>query len=129
MKRTLWFAGVLALAVGAGEAHAFCGFYVAAATGDLYNDSSQVVITRDGDRTILSMFNNYRGDPKEFALVVPVPPGIKKQDVKTIRPELFAHLDQWSAPRLVEYWEQDPCAPPVVYEEDEKDDGDSAAES
>jgi len=108
MRKTLGATLVL-LAAGAGAAQAFCGFYVAAATGELYNDSSKVIIARDGKRTTLSMFNNYRGDPKEFALVVPVPPGIKKQDVKVIDAKLFAHLDQWSAPRLVEYWERDPC--------------------
>src|SRR4029079_3107230 len=98
MRRvTIALAAVL-LASSAPRAQAFCGFYVAAATGDLYNDSSQVVIVRDGDRTTISMFKNYKGAPKEFALVVPVPPGIKKDDVKTVRPELFAHLDQWSAP-------------------------------
>ena len=101
--------GLLLAAATPRQAQAFCGFYVAAATGELYNDASQVIIARNGDRVTLSMLNNYRGDPAEFALVVPVPPGIKKQDVKTIKAELFAHLDQWSAPRLVEYWEQDPC--------------------
>src|SRR5690349_13245638 len=115
-RRTVALAAVL-VSAGAGAAQAFCGFYVAAATGDLYNDSSQVAIARDGERTTISMFNDYKGDPKEFALVVPVPPGIKKEDVKTVRPELFAHLDQWSAPRLVEYWEEDPCyvPPPMKY--------------
>jgi hypothetical protein len=113
MGKALGTSLALALvAAAAGSASAFCGFYVAAATGELYNDSSQVVIARNGDRTTLSMFNNYRGDPKEFALVVPVPPGIKKEDVKVIDAKMFAELDKWSAPRLVEYWEQDPCFKP-----------------
>ena len=116
--------GLVLAAATPRQAQAFCGFYVAAATGDLYNDASQVIIARNGDRVTLSMLNNYRGDPAEFALVVPVPPGIKKQDVKTIKAELFAHLDQWSAPRLVEYWEQDPCYVEPKYEA--KDDRDYA---
>jgi len=32
--------------------------------------------------------------------------------VKTLPREVFAHVDQLAAPRLVEYWEQDPCYQP-----------------
>ena len=54
-------------------ARAFCGFYVAKADANLYNRASQVVIARDGNRTVLTMANDYQGEPKDFALVVPVP--------------------------------------------------------
>ena len=30
-------------------------------------------MVRDGDRTVLSLMNDYQGEPSEFALVVPVP--------------------------------------------------------
>ena len=50
---------------------AFCGFYVAKADTKLFNKASQVVLVRDGDRTVLTMANDFRGDPKEFAVVVP----------------------------------------------------------
>jgi tol-pal system protein YbgF len=112
MRMTKGLAGAFALLALPAAANAFCGFYVAAANAELYNDASQVVIAKTADRVTLSLLNNYKGDPKEFALVVPVPLGIKKQDVKVIKAELFAHLDQWSAPRLVEFWEQDPCFVP-----------------
>jgi len=39
----------------------------------LFNRGSQVVLARDGDRTILTMANDFKGDPKEFAVVIPVP--------------------------------------------------------
>src|SRR4029078_12330596 len=35
-----------------------------------------------------------------------------KEDVKTLPADVFDHVDSLSAPRLVEYWEQDPCRPP-----------------
>src|SRR5262249_8723737 len=34
---------------------------------------------------------------------------------KTLPREVFDHVDQLAAPRLVEYWEQDPCAPVPEY--------------
>ena len=67
-------------------------------------------MTRDGTRTVLSMQNNYEGPPENFAMVVPVPVVLQKENVKTLPRELFAKLEELDAPRLVEYWEQDPCA-------------------
>jgi hypothetical protein len=96
---------------------AFCGFYVATADTKLYNQASQVVIARDGNRTILTMANDFKGDVKNFAIVVPVPVVLKKEQVKVGDPKVIAHLDAFSAPRLVEYFDSDPCA---VMESDDK---------
>jgi hypothetical protein len=41
---------------------------------------------------------------------VPVPIVLQKENVKTLPKDIFSRIDQLSAPRLVEYWEQDPCA-------------------
>ena len=88
---------------------AFCGFYVGSADEPLHNSATQVVLMREGDRTALSMQNDYRGPPKDFALVVPVPVVVQKADVKTLPRAVFSRVDRLAAPRLVEYWEQDPC--------------------
>jgi MYXO-CTERM domain-containing protein len=90
-------------------AHAFCGFYVAGADAKLFNDATMVVMMRDGTRTVLAMSNHYKGPPQDFAMVVPVPVVLQKENVKTLPKEVFARVDQLAAPRLVEYWEQDPC--------------------
>ena len=95
------------------EAHAFCGFYVSGADAKLFNDATQVVLMREGQRTVLSMQNAYKGPPESFALVVPVPVVLQKENVKTLPAEIFDRVDALTAPRLVEYWEQDPCAPPM----------------
>ena len=92
------------------EAWAFCGFYVAKADTKLYNQASQVVIARDGDRTILTMANDYQGDVKDFALVVPVPVVLQQEQVRVGDPKIIKRLDDFSAPRLVEYFDPDPCA-------------------
>jgi hypothetical protein len=64
---------------------------------------------REGTKTVLSMQNNYQGPAEDFAMVVPVPVVLKKEQVKTLPRDVFARIDTLSAPRLVEYWEVDPC--------------------
>jgi hypothetical protein len=90
--------------------HAFCGFYVSDSGNKLFNNATQVALMREGTRTVLSMQNNYEGPPERFALVIPVPVVLQKENVKTLPRDLFTKLEQLDAPRLVEYWEQDPCA-------------------
>src|SRR5262249_57847900 len=92
-------------------AHAFCGFYVTGSDQQLVADATQVVLMRKGTRTVLSMQNNYKGPPEAFAMVIPVPVVLHEPDVKTLPPEVFANVERMGAPRLVEYWEQDPCRP------------------
>jgi uncharacterized protein (TIGR03382 family) len=91
------------------NAHAFCGFYVGGADAKLYNNATEVVLMRHGTTTVLSMQNNYQGPPSAFAMVVPVPTVIKQDQVKTLPRDVFDKIDTLGAPRLVEYWEQDPC--------------------
>jgi len=111
-KRALAVAACLAAFAAASPppAHAFCGFYVGGAETKLFNNATHVVLLRHGQRTVLSMANNYQGPPERFAMVVPVPVVLKKEDVKTLTREVLERIDKLSAPRLVEYWEQDPCA-------------------
>src|SRR5262245_33267425 len=90
-------------------AHAFCGFYVAGSNQKMFNDATQVVLMRDGTRTVLAMQNDYRGPLEDFAVVVPVPVVLKPTDVKVVDKAVFEHVDALGSPRLVEYWEQDPC--------------------
>jgi MYXO-CTERM domain-containing protein len=100
------------------RADAFCGFYVGGAGAKMFNNASEVVLMRHGTTTVLSMQNNYQGPPDHFAMVVPVPVVVKEAQVKTLPRDVFDKIDVLSAPRLVEYWEQDPCFQPK-YEEDE----------
>ncbi len=94
---------------GIKPALAFCGFYVAKADTSLYNQASQVVIARDGNKTVLTMANDYQGEVKDFALVVPVPVVLKEEQVHVGNPKVLQRLDDFSAPRLVEYFDPDPC--------------------
>jgi hypothetical protein len=103
---------VLALAIPQ-LSHAFCGFYVAKADASLYNQASQVVMTRKDNKTVLSLMNDYQGELKDFALVVPVPQVLEKGQIHVGDPALFKRIDDFTAPRLVEYHDSDPCQ--VIY--------------
>jgi len=117
---------VAAVALAApATAHAFCGFYVGGAGAKLYNNATEVVLMRQGTTTVLSMENNYQGPPSQFAMVVPVPSVIKKAQVQTLPREVFGKIDTLGAPRLVEYWEQDPCRPQIEKEEKTVDEDDA----
>ncbi|MEH1883149.1 DUF2330 domain-containing protein [Nostoc sp.] len=100
---------IVAVLCFAPAAWAFCGFYVAKADTKLYNKASQVVIARDGDRTVLTMANDFQGEVKDFAMVVPVPTVLQKEQVRVTEPKIIERLDAFSAPRLVEYFDPDPC--------------------
>ena len=93
---------------------AFCGFYVSGSGGKMFNDATQVVLMRDGTRTVLAMQNDFKGPLEDFAMVVPVPVVLHDGDVKTLRPDVFDHVESLGSPRLVEYWEQDPCPQPEL---------------
>ncbi len=108
-----------AVTLVAASAHAFCGFYVAGGGAELFNNATQVVLMREGTRTVLSMQNNYQGPPEDFAMVIPVPVVLKKENVKTLKKEIFTRIDTLAAPRLVEYWEMDPCYVEPRYEEED----------
>ena len=88
---------------------AFCGFYVAKADTAIFNRASQVVLVRDGDRTVLTMANDFKGSPTEFAVVIPVPTFLRREQIHVAEKALIDHLDGYSAPRLVEYFDENPC--------------------
>lgn len=69
-------------------------------------------MVRDGDRTVLTMANDYKGEAREFAVVIPVPTVIREDQIRVADRALLAHLDAYSAPRLVEYFDDDPCLVP-----------------
>ncbi|MBK9731557.1 MAG: DUF2330 domain-containing protein [Chitinophagaceae bacterium] len=98
------------------NASAFCGFYVAKADATLFNKTSQVILVREGNRTTITMSSDFEGDVKDFAMVVPVPVVLKRDEIRTVNAQIFATLDAYSGPRLVEYYDENPCAPRVLHE-------------
>jgi len=110
MRRTLFAAALASIVAGSTPALlGFCGFYVAKADTKLFNRASEVVLVRDGDRTVMTMANDFEGEPKEFAVVIPVPTFLTREQIHVGDKALVDHVDAYSAPRLVEYFDSDPC--------------------
>lgn len=107
---------LLLLAMTGQEAAAFCGFYVSKADGTLRNKTSQVILVRDGNKTVITMSNDFKGNVRDFAMVVPVPVVLAKSDIKVVDAGIFQRLNDYSKPRLVEYYDANPCEQPMLYE-------------
>src|SRR5256886_8938667 len=118
--RPAWLFLALALlpvAFASTPASAFCGFYVGKADAKLFNEVSQVILARDGNRTVISMRNDFQGELTDFALVVPVPVVLQKGQIHIGDPKLFERIDAYSAPRLAEYFDPSPCARAKIAQE------------
>jgi len=109
MKRTCTFLFAL---LAAAPAFAFCGFYVTKADVSLFNKASQVILVRNGEKTVVTMSSDFEGDVKDFAMVVPVPVVLKEGDVKVVERGIFDKFDAYSGPRLVSYNDRNPCYSP-----------------
>ena len=79
-------------------AMAFSGFYVAKSDTPIYNHAAKVVIVRHGEKTVLTMVNDFQGDVKEFAMVIPVPTLLKRKHVQLGNRAALDHLDDYSSP-------------------------------
>lgn len=100
---------LIGLLVWSSDASAFCGFYVGKADTKLFNKASEVAIARHDNKTVITMANDFKGDVKEFAMVVPVPTVLEKEQIHIGDPAWLKHLADYSAPRLVEYFDENPC--------------------
>jgi hypothetical protein len=94
---------------------AFCGFYVAQSNTKLFNKASEVIIVRDGNKTVLTMSNDFKGNAKDFAMVIPVPVVIKESQIKIADQRIFEVFNSYSMPRLSEYYDENPCQPKPRY--------------
>jgi hypothetical protein len=105
----LCFGLALTLSGFALPADAFCGFYVSRADGALFNEASKVIYTHVNDTSVITMSSDYRGDAADFAMIVPTPSVLDRSQVRTVPSSVISHLDDYTAPRLVEYFDYDPC--------------------
>ncbi len=111
MKRCATMLSLFAIGCLAGSesALAFCGFYVAKADTQLFNTASEVVLARHDKKTVITMANDVRGHVQEFAMVVPVPTVLERDQIHVGQAAVLKHLADYSAPRLVEYVDHNPC--------------------
>jgi hypothetical protein len=57
----------------------------------------------------MTMANDFKGEPKEFAVVIPVPTFLERDQIHVGDQSVLDHLDAFTAPRLVEYFDSSPC--------------------
>ncbi|HIQ15407.1 MAG TPA: DUF2330 domain-containing protein [Leucothrix sp.] len=100
---------ILTILVLMENSYAFCGFYAARAGSTLYNQSSKVVIVQDNQYQSVTMASDFKGNAKDFAMVVPVPKVLKRHQINVVNNNIITHLDNYTAPRLVEYFDRSPC--------------------
>jgi Na+-transporting NADH:ubiquinone oxidoreductase subunit NqrB len=91
------------------QSKGFCGFYVARAEARLFNKTSQVIVVRNGDQNTITMSSDFSGNVTDFAMVIPVPVVIGRDDIRIVDRRIFDQLDAYSGPRLVEYTDAGPC--------------------
>jgi hypothetical protein len=116
MRSILFFLTSTFLLLTSENSKAFCGFYVAKAGATLFNKTSQIILVRDGDKTTITMSSDFEGSVKDFAMVVPVPVVLKRDEIRTVASSIFKTLDDYSAPRLSEYYDDNPCQPKIEYD-------------
>jgi hypothetical protein len=109
MKNTLTTLAIAAALLIGQRAQAFCGFYVAKADATLFNNKSEVILVRNGTRNVITMSSDFKGDLSEFAMVVPVPTVLAEKDIRVVERRIFDVMNNYSAPRLVNYYDNNPC--------------------
>lgn len=115
MNIKILFVLIVAGMLSALQVQAFCGFYVAKADAELFNNKSEVILVRDGDRTVITMSNDFKGTVRDFAMVIPVPVVLGEDQIRVVNRQIFDKLDAYSGPRLVEYYDSNPCMPEVEF--------------
>lgn len=91
------------------QTNAFCGFYVAKADASIFNNKSQVILARRGESTVVTMSSDFKGNVSDFAMVVPVPTLLERNQIRVVNGAIFSVLDSYSAPRIASYYDENPC--------------------
>ncbi len=120
MKKIIYFIILSGMMLSAQRMGAFCGFYVAKADATLFNNKSEVILVRNGDYTVVTMGSDFKGNVRDFAMVVPVPVVLGRGDISIVDRGIFDRLDAYSSPRLAEYYDADPCRRNRAYDEMDK---------
>jgi MYXO-CTERM domain-containing protein len=114
LRSAPFIAAVALSAVSSSTVWAMPGFYAGKGSTTPKAESTQVVVMKKGDATVVSVMPDYKGQLQPFAFVMPVPSDVTVEQVKSMRRDFVDRVDQLSAPRFHEFWEMDPCDPADV---------------
>ena len=88
--------------------HGFWGLLVAKTNTNVENTTSQVIIAHSDNRNIVTMANDFHGDVKDFAQIIPVPEALRRDQVSIGDGLLLEKMGAFTAPRLAQYFDR-PC--------------------
>ncbi len=84
-------------------AAAFCGAYLSSAESPPQNATSTVVYVREGNRNTITMSNDLLTAVSSLTMLIPAPGTLLESDVRVVEPGVVARIENYAAPRLVEY--------------------------
>lgn len=89
----------------------FSGVMISNNSARPLSHTSHVVLVRDAEKTVLTIASDYKGEPSEFAFVIPVPMNVEREQINVTDNSIVDRLIQFTAPRFTEMTDADPCAP------------------
>lgn len=95
----------------AGTSRAFPGIAVSVTDTTPEISTTELVVMEHAGVSIVTLAVDYQGPIQRFALLLPVPGDVERGRLETVKHEFIARLEQVTAPRVFEFWEQDPCVP------------------
>jgi hypothetical protein len=87
------------------------GFYAVQDKTPLYHENTQIVLVRDGERTVLTLTADVKSTAQTFAFVIPVPTVLEPEQINIGAATLLERIQAYTAPRLLEYFDENPCQP------------------
>lgn len=92
-------------------AWASCGRHAGQAEADLFDRTTKMAVARADKGTVITLANDNVGDVANFAVVVPVPASLNKSEVgvRVRGDNVIEAIDAYTAPRLVESRDENPC--------------------
>lgn len=111
----------LSLAVAAPEAAAFPGVYLSKDGAKRVVKATHIVMMHRGDASVVTVMPDYEGPSTPYAVVMPVPADVTLDRVRVVKREFVARVEEMTAPRFHEFYEQDPCDPGPPQQEWERD--------
>src|SRR5688572_14013673 len=90
---------------------AFPGVAVSVTSTPPKISTTELVLMEHAGVSIVTLAVDYQGPVQRFALLLPVPRDVERKQLRTVKHEFIARLEQMTAPRVFEFWERDPCLP------------------
>jgi hypothetical protein len=107
------FTGLVALLIicisSSNSAYAVSAFFLSDISKKLTYENSVMVVSRDENRTVITLAPHYKYDGQALGILIPVPNLVSKTQIRFGSAELVEKIVDYTAPRIVPYQELDLC--------------------